>query len=105
MITKTVRNGYSTVRMTYDRSLSEMPNAQCGVRFTADGSIHFYSYITRVITIDKDGWIECTGTYSLTTRRQIKKFLKEYAPVFDTYAIEQIAGTGERINLYTGEIK
>ena len=46
MITKTVRNGYSTVRMTYDRALREMPHAQCGVKFTADGSIHFYSYVS-----------------------------------------------------------
>lgn len=105
MITKTVRNGYSTVRMTYDCALREMPHAQCGVKFTADGSIHFYSYVTRVITIDKEGWIECTGTYSPTTRKQIGKFLKEYAPAFDYYAMKQIAETGERINLYTGEIK
>lgn len=105
MITKTVRNGYSTVCMTYDRALREMPHAQCGVVLSDDGSIHFISYTTRVITIDKEGWIECTGTYSQTTRKQIGKFLKEYAPAFDYYAMKQIAGTGERINLYTGEIK
>lgn len=105
MINKTVRNGYFNVVVSYDRALKFAPHAQCGVVLSDDGSIHFISYTTRVITIDKEGWIECTGTYSQTTRKQIGKFLKEYAPAFDYYAMKQIAGTGERINLYTGEIK
>lgn len=105
MINRKVRNGYSAVVVSYDRVLKFAPNAQCGVVLSDDGSIHFISYTTRVITIDKEGWIECTGTYSQTTRKQIGKFLKEYAPVFNYYTMKQIAETGERINLYTGEIK
>lgn len=105
MINRKVRNGYATVVVSYDCVLKFAPNAQCGVVLSDDGSIHFISYTTRVITIDKEGWIECTGTYSQTTRKQIGKFLKEYAPAFNYYTMKQIAETGERINLYTGEIK
>lgn len=105
MVNRKVRNGYATVVVSYDRVLKFAPNAQCGVVLSDDGSIHFISYTTRVITIDKEGWIECTGTYSQTTRKQIGKFLKEYAPAFNYYTMKQIAETGERINLYTGEIK
>lgn len=105
MINRKVRNGYTTVVVSYDRALKFAPAAQCGVVLSDDGSIHFISYTTRVITIDKEGWIECTGTYSQTTRKQIGKFLKEYAPVFNYYTMKQIAETGKRINLYTGEIK
>lgn len=105
MINRKVRNGYSNVVVSYDRALKFAPKAQCGVVLSDDGSIHFISYTTRVITIDKEGWIECTGTYSPTTRKQIGKFLKEYAPAFNYYTMKQIAETGERINLYTGEIK
>lgn len=105
MINKVVRNGYSNVVVSYDRALKYAPHAQCGVVLSDDGSVHFISYTTRVITIDADGWATCTGTYSQTTRKQIGNFLKEYAPRLNYYSMKAIAETGERINIYTGEIK
>lgn len=55
MYKKMVRDGYYNVLMTYDRALRDMPSAQCGVIFAEDGTTHFVSYTTRVISITPDG--------------------------------------------------
>lgn len=105
MYSKKVRSGYGYKVVTYDRALRDMPNAQCGVNIHADGTIDFISYTTRVITINKDGFAECTGTYSQTTRKQIGRFLREYAPMLNYYDMKAIAETGEKIHIITKEIK
>ena len=62
--------------------LKNHPCCQCKINI--DGNrIDFVSYTTRVITIIIDNGkrlIECTGTYSRTTAKQITYFLREYAP-------------------------
>lgn len=105
MIKRKVCNGYTTVTMHYDRALRDMPYAQCGVNIHADGTIDFISYTTRVITITPEGWLECTGTYSPTTRKQIGRFLKEYAPRLTYHHIKAAVILDEKINIYTGETK
>ena len=45
-------------------SLKNHPYAQCYVSIDPNVGIHFYSYKTLVIYIDKSGWLRCTGTYS-----------------------------------------
>lgn len=105
MYKKKVRYGYTTVTMFYDRALREMPAAQCGVMFTDDGHTVFVSYTTPVIYIDKEGWLICTGTYSPTTRKQIGRFLKEYAPTMTYYMVKQAHADNMRINIHTGEVE
>lgn len=80
------------------------PGAQCRVQIEPDGQIVFISYVTEVIRaipswraglIDGDKvicvgaeentngdyyFVECTGTYSRTTAKQITWFLREYFP-------------------------
>jgi len=71
--------------------------AQCYV-LTEGNRITFVSYSTAVIFITyRDGvrYVECTGTYSATTRKQIGYFLKEYAPDLCYYDMKRIAGEGE----------
>ena len=71
--------------------------AQCHIRIHDNGDIDFISYYTRVISIvyrDGKRMIECTGTYSATTRKQIGWFLKEYAPDKNYYDMKAIAGEG-----------
>jgi len=71
--------------------------AQCHVE-VEDNRIVFVSYSTAVIFITyRDGqrFVECTGTYSATTRKQIGYFLKEYAPDLCYYDMKRIAGEGE----------
>lgn len=77
--------------------LRNHPYAQCHVRLYEDGSVDFISYTTRVITIqiiNGKRFIECTGTYSMTTIKQIGWFLKEYAPDLCYYDMKRIAYKG-----------
>jgi len=78
------------------KRLREHKSAQCGVYNNGD-AVEFWSYSTKVITIlYKAGkrFIECTGTYSPTTRRQIGWFLREYAPDLNYYDVKNIVGRG-----------
>lgn len=71
--------------------------AQCYV-LTEGDCITFVSYSTAVIFItNRNGrrFVECTGTYSATTRKQIGYFLKEYAPDLHYYDMKNIVGKGE----------
>lgn len=83
-----------TMRTTH---LRNHPSCQCHIRHNEDGSIDFISYATRVITLMvKDGkrMVECTGTYSKTTARQITYFLREYAPDLTLTDMKRIIGGG-----------
>lgn len=76
--------------------LKNHPYAQCGV-IRDNSDITFISYATAVIRISfVDGvrHIECTGTYSATTRKQIGYFLKEYAPDLCYHDMKRIVGCG-----------
>ena len=68
--------------------------------------ISFISYRTVVIYATKKDnvWhIECSGTYSQTTRRQISWFLREYFPKIDYFNMKEIAGK-QTILVYDEEI-
>ena len=103
MYTKQVNDGYFRKVVTYDKRLKYCPYGSAGVIKSEDGSIHLCSYTTRVISIDPEGLLECTGTYSATTRKHIGAFLKEYAPRLSYYDAKEAAATGCRINIHTGE--
>ena len=105
MIKRKVINGYSSVTVYYDRALREMPYAQCGVNIHKDGRIDFISYTTLVITIDADGWLEITGTYSQTTRKQIGRFLREYVPNLCYQDVKMFYERELLYNVRTGEVK
>ena len=78
------------------RNLRDHASSQCHV-IIEDNEIRFISYTTEVIRILFDRGrrlIECSGTYSPTTRRQIGWFLKEYASDLCYYDMKAIAGEG-----------
>ena len=98
------------------KKLTNHPGMQCIVWEYDNGVIEFISYTTLVIRavprelvmnyfrdydiIKKDGeqvdedayFIECTGTYSRTTSKQIGCFLKEYFYNLNYYDMKAIAG-------------
>ena len=84
--------------------LKKMPYANAHVRIDNDGSITLVSYVTDVVKIDKDGWIEVTGLYSNTTRRHISRFMEEYTNR-DYYFAKHLYEKGIRYNLNTGEVE
>jgi competence transcription factor ComK len=72
------------------KRLKEHKYAQCHVEFTNKG-FEFWSYNTMVISVEYDGLfkvINCTGLYSMTTRKQIGWFLNEYIPRLSYYDIK-----------------
>lgn len=79
------------------KNLKNHPYCQCHVE-VEDNRIVFVSYSTAVIFITyRDGkrYIECTGTYSQTTRKQISYFCREYLPEYCYYDMKNIVGRGE----------
>lgn len=103
MYTKKVLDGYYYKTVTYDKNLKHCPNGSCGVVFNADG-IHLISYTTLVCTIDNDGFLSCTGTYSATTRKHIGAFLKEYAPLLCYSSAKSCYESNHKIHIETGEV-
>ena len=103
MYSKKILDGYRYITVNYDRNLKYCPYGSTGVDIYRDGTIALISYTTRVIEINKAGYLTCTGTYSATTRKHIRAFLKEYAPALCYADIKPIAGTEQKINIWTGE--
>lgn len=87
------------------KPLATMPYAQARI-ITEDNLITLQSYATAVIIINKaSGWVQCTGTYSQTTRKHISAFCKEIADgVLDYQLMKQIAKDKMLYNFYTGEV-
>ncbi len=89
------------------RTLRKMPYAQAKVWDYSDigrDIRELQSYRTVVIIVI-DGWMECMGLYSMTTRKHISAFLWEYYPHITFNTVKAIAGTGEKLNVLTGEVK
>ena len=86
------------------KKLTDHRYSQCHVEIASDGGISFFSYITLVCHIDAEGWLECTGTYSQTTRKQIGWFLKEYAPAMTYHMVKQAYIDNMAININTAEV-
>lgn len=68
------------------------------------------SYTTTVALLNSDGWLEFTGLYSMTTRKHIGWFLKEYCKnkngICPSFAIAKMCVEDHvRYNIETGEVQ
>jgi hypothetical protein len=80
-----------------------MPYAQAHIEIEHDGTIHLFSYVTRVAMIDADGWLTIFGLYSQTTKRHIGCFMVEYAN--STYYLAKTLYSEKlQYNIHTGEV-
>ena len=61
------------------KKLKFMPYAQAQVIQFDDGSVSLISYTTSVAHISANGFLTVYGLYSMTTRRHISAFIKEYS--------------------------
>lgn len=84
--------------------LSAMPYAQAAVIHHPNGSITLRSYLTDVAHITADGWLSIHGLYSMTTRKHIGAFVKEYANL-DFQTAKKLYVDGYQYNIHTGEVK
>ena len=88
--------------MTNTFKLKSMHYAQCSVIFTSE-CIQLKSYNTIVLELTYDGWLSVYGLYSMTTRKHISAFMREYTN-FDYYTAKSAFENNYDINLETGEI-
>ena len=86
------------------RKLSAMPYAQAHIEISDEGVITLFSYVTRVAEIDADGFLTVFGLHSMTTRKHIGAFVKEYTPCFDYQSAKACYEGGYKINIETGEV-
>lgn len=87
-------------------TLKKMPYAHAHVRDYSDigrDKRILQSYSTEVIIVDR-GVMECTGLYSMTTRKHISAFLWEYYPKITFDMVKAIAGNGKKLDTMTGKI-
>lgn len=75
-----------------------------------DGTISLFSYATLVAHLDTEGWLKVSGLYSVTTRKHIRWFLKEYCknedgifPGFET--VKLCVKDHMQYNIHTGEVR
>jgi hypothetical protein len=88
------------------KKLTAMPYAQAHIEIDNENNIHLFSYVTLVATITPDGWLTVNGLYSMTTRKHISAFMKEYGGgVLDYQSAKSAYEGGYRINKFTGEIE
>ena len=84
-------------------NLSAMPYAQAKVLHFEDGTVQLMSYATVVATIDRDGWLTIHGLYSMTTRKHIDAFMREFANM-DYHTAKRVYNDGYQLNIHTGEV-
>ena len=90
------------------KRLDYMPYAQAKVTYYDCGAVELTSYVTCVCYISEDGWLDCTGTYSQTTRKHIGAWCKEInrrlGCNIDYYTCKGCYMGNYIYNIYTGEI-
>jgi hypothetical protein len=102
MYRKKIKSGYHFENVVYDSALKYEPSASAGVVNHEGKDFSLVSYTTSVINAHYDEaedcyYLECTGTYSATTRRHIGAFLREYFPAISYYTMKDAAKTGELV--------
>lgn len=85
------------------KKLSAMPYAQAQVLFNDYGDIYLQSYNTIVASI-VNSVLEINGLYSMTTRKHLSAFAREYANLYDFSIIKRIVNEDEGYNINTQKI-
>lgn len=101
MYRKQIVDGYFIKTVTYDERLEFCPNGSCGKVYTADGDVVLVSYTTSVAGVDHSGFAWCKGTYSVTTRKHIGAFAKEYGLTYHDF--KAMYENAVAMNIYTRE--
>lgn len=93
--------------MTTIKKITNHEYAQCFVEIKDNKDIFFFSYQTLVAEIEKDTngerWLKINGLYSMTTRKQLGWFLREYCNLSYQTA-KSLYEDGYKLNLDTGEV-
>lgn len=90
-------------RYLYSKSVAGHKYAQAQEMFFDDGTVELWSYTTRIISITPEGWLHCTGLYSMTTIKHIGWFMRERG--FSYYLAKQLYLDNKEFNVHTGECR
>lgn len=71
------------------------------VRIYDDNTVELVSYTTTVITITPEGWLSCSGLYSMTTIKHIGWFMRERGMTYQL--AKRLYNDNMQYNIYTGE--
>lgn len=101
------------VKVTVDERLERMPSAQAGIinhvdTFDADGHYKrvpgktLVSYETVAATLTADGILTIDCLCSVTTRKHVSAFLKQFCPAYSYYDAKAAFNGGYMIDVTTG---
>lgn len=90
-------------RYQYSKAVAGHEYAQAKENFYDDGTVQLQSYSTIVIEINPEGWLTCTGVYSMTTIKHIGWFMRERG--FTYQLAKQLYRDNKEFNVYTGEVR
>lgn len=85
------------------KKLKEIPYGQAFVEIDKEhNNIYLWSYRTLVAKVE-NGWLTINGLYSMTTRKHIGAFMREYCK--STYQMaKQLYEDGYMLDIDTGEV-
>lgn len=86
------------------KKLTAMPYAQAHIEIDNDNNKTLFSCVTRVAELTDDGWLTVYGLHSMTTRKHISAFMREYTNL-DYHTAKAAYEGNYRINIYTGEVE
>ena len=89
-------------RYLYSTPVAGHNYAQAHVNYFDDNTIQLVSYRTMIIEITPEGWLSCTGTYSMTTIKHIGWFMRECGLTYQT--AKTLYLSNKKMNIHTGEI-
>jgi hypothetical protein len=87
----------------YSKAVAGHEYAQAQEIFFDDGTVLLQSYRTIVIKIDPEGWLRCTGTYSMTTIKHIGWFMRERGLSYQLAKLMYLED--KEYNIHTGECR
>lgn len=90
-------------RYLYSKAVAGHKYAQAHENHFDDGTVELWSYTTRIISITPEGWLSCTGTYSMTTIKHIGWFMRERGLSY--YLAKNMFLKNQEYNIKTGEIR
>ena len=84
------------------KKLKEIPYGNAFVEVIDKDNVYLWSYRTMVAKIEQ-GWLTINGLYSMTTRKHIGAFMREYCNS-DYKMAKQLYYDGYKLDLNTGEV-
>lgn len=91
------------MKIEYSKAVAGHSYAQAKEYHYFDGTVALISYTTPVIVITPEGWLHCTGLYSMTTIKHIGWFMRERG--FTYQLAKQLYKDNKEFNIYTGEAR